>query len=154
VKTVLEGSIKARERARAVGAAKLEGYGNAEGQFIELSKAIEENNLKYAQKNGPKVIKAFDELELLAIKDEALGEARKLIRQAETQGARKITPKTLIIAQRKLSDTDAYISGNRYQKEKINELSRETLFQARRLIQVMDESKKIRAMEPEQIILW
>ena len=43
VKTVLEGSIKARERARAVGAAKLEGYGNAEGQFIELSKAIEEN---------------------------------------------------------------------------------------------------------------
>jgi outer membrane protein OmpA-like peptidoglycan-associated protein/outer membrane murein-binding lipoprotein Lpp len=154
VKTVLEGSIKARERARAVGAAKLEGYGNAEGQFIELSKAIEENNLKYAQKNGPKVIKAFDELELLAIKDEALGEARKLIRQAETQGARKITPKTLIIAQRKLNDTDAYISGNRYQKEKINELSRETLFQARRLIQVMDGSKKIRAMEPEQITLW
>jgi OOP family OmpA-OmpF porin len=154
VKTVLEDPIKARERARAVGAAKLEGYGKAEGQFIELSKAIEENNLKYARKNSPAAIKAFDELELLAIKDRALGEARKLIRQAETQGARKMTPKTLIIVQKKLSDTDAYISANRYQKEKIDELSRETLFQARRLIQVMDESKKIRAMESEQIILW
>jgi OOP family OmpA-OmpF porin len=154
VKTVLENPIKARERARAVGAANLKDYAKAEGQFIELSKAIEENNLKYARKNSPAVIKTFDELELFAIKDRALREARKLISQAETQGARKITPKTLITAQKKLSDTDAYISGNRYQKEKINDLSRETLFQAQRLVQVMDESKKIRAMEPEQIILW
>ena len=147
-KTVLKDPIKARERARAVGAPKLEGYGKAEKQFVGLSKAIEENNLKYARKNSPKVIKAFDELELLAIKDEALGEARKLIRQAEADDARKITPKTLIIAQKQLSDADAYISGNRYQKEKIDALSRETLFQARRLIQLMDESKKIRTMAP------
>jgi len=153
-KTVLKDPIKARERARSVGAPKLEGYGKAEKQFVGLSKAIEENNLKYARKNSPKVIKAFDELELLAIKDEALGEARKLIHQAEADGARKITPETLIIAQKQLSDTDAYISGNRYQKEKIDALSKETLFQARRLIQVMDESKKIRTMEPEQITLW
>ena len=152
--TVLKDPIKARERARAAGAAKLKSYGKAEKQFVELSKAIEDNNLKYARKNSPKVVKAFDELELLAIKDEALGEARKLIHQAEADGAKKITPKTLIIAQKKLSDTDAYISEHRYEKEKINALSNETLFQARRLMQVMDESKKIRTMEPEQIILW
>ena len=152
--TVLKDPIKARERARAAGAAKLESYGKAEKQFVELSKAIEDNNLKYARKNSPKVVNAFDELELLAIKDEALGEARKLMHQAEADGAKKITPKTLIIAQKKLSDTDAYISEHRYEKEKINALSNETLFQARRLMQVMDESKKIRTMEPEQIILW
>ena len=153
-KTVLKDPIKARERARAVGAAKLEDFGKAEKQFIKLSKEIEDNNLNYARKNSPKVIKAFDELELLAIKDSALGEARKMIHQAEIQGAKKIAPKTLLIAQKKLNDVDAYISGNRYQKEKINELSKEMLFQARRLIQVMDGTKKIRDMEPEQTTLW
>jgi OOP family OmpA-OmpF porin len=155
VKTALKDTIKARERARAVGAMDLgESYTKVEKQFLGLTKAIEKNNLKYAHNNSPKVIRAFDELELQAIKEAAIGEARNLIRQAETGGAKKVTPKTLLIAKKKLSEADAFISENRYQREKINKQAGDALFQARRLIQVMKESEKIRNMQPEQITLW
>jgi OOP family OmpA-OmpF porin len=100
------------------------------------------------------VIKAFDDIELRAIKEEAIAEARKLIRQAEKDDAKKVTPKTLAIAKKKLSEADSYISENRYEKEKINEQASDAIFQARRLIQVMRESEKIRTMQPEQITLW
>ena len=155
VKTALKDAIEARERARAAGAVRLrDDYDTAERQFLRLSRAIEKNDLKYAQKNSPKVIKAFDELELRAIKGEALGEARNLINQAETAGAEKTSPETLATAQKTLLEADIFISENRYQKEEIREKADEALFQARRLIQVMEQTKQIRKSEPEQIALW
>lgn len=155
VRTALKDAIKARERARAAGAVNLGGdYDKTEKQFVSLAREIEENNLKYAQKNSPKVIQAFDELELRAIKEGAIGAARDLINQAEKERARKITPVTLAIAKRSLQDADAFISENRYEKEEIRKKSNDALFQARRLAQVMRESKKVQTTEPEQTILW
>ena len=95
-RTTLPNAIKARELARAAGATNLgEDYVRAEEQFLKLTKAIENNDLRYAQNNREKVAAAFDQLEVRAIKDQTLGEARKLIKQAEEEGARKLTPKTL-----------------------------------------------------------
>jgi OOP family OmpA-OmpF porin len=51
-------------------------------------------------------------------------------------------------------EVDAFISEHRYQKEKIHKQVSEALFEARRLNQVMQQSKKIQTMEPEQITLW
>jgi outer membrane protein OmpA-like peptidoglycan-associated protein len=155
VKTALKDAIKARERALAAGAANLGAdYEKTEKQFIRLAKAIEENNLKYAQKNSPKVIQAFDELELRAIKEGAIGTARDLIKEAEDERARKIAPVTLAMARKRLQNADAYISENRYAKEEIRKRSNDALFQARRLVQVMQESKKVQAADPEQTVLW
>ena len=154
-RTTLPNAIKARELARAAGATTLgEDYVRAEEQFLKLTKAIENNDLKYAQNNGEKVAAAFDQLEVRAIKEQTLGEARKLIKQAEEEGARKLTPKTLEVAQKKLNDADAFISEHRYEKEKIQQKSAEALFQAQRLVQVTRQSKKIEEIEPEQISLW
>lgn len=155
VKTALKDVIKARERALAAGAANLgEDYDKTESRFVRLAREIEENNLKYAQKNSPEMIEAFDDLELRAIKAEAIGSARDLINQAKKDRARKTAPLTLAIAERSLHDADAFISENRYQKEEIRKKSTDALFQARRLVQVMQESKKVRTMEPEQTVLW
>lgn len=154
VRTELSGVIKARDRARAAGATNLgEDYAEAEEQFLELTKAIEKNNLRWAQKNRVEVIRTFDELELRAIK-RVLDEVRKLIDEAEKSGARKIAPNTFKVAQDKLRDVDAFISEHRYQKEKIHEQASEALFQACRLGQVIQQSKKIQTMQPEQITLW
>jgi outer membrane protein OmpA-like peptidoglycan-associated protein len=155
VRTALTDVIKARDRARAAGAAELgEDYDKAEREFLKLTKAIENNNLYWAQKNRTKVIRTFDELELRAIKKDALGEARKLVNQGEKEGARKIAPQALQVAEKKLSDAESYISENRYQTEDIKKRSEEALFYARRLIQVMRQSEKVAAMQPEQIVLW
>jgi outer membrane protein OmpA-like peptidoglycan-associated protein len=154
-RTTLPNAIKARELARAAGATNLgEDYVRAEEQFLKLTKAIENNDLKYAQNNREKVAAAFDQLEVRAIKDQTLGEARKLIKQAEEEGARKLTPKTLAVAQQKLNDADAFISEHRYEREKIQQKSADALFQAQRLVQVLRQSRQVGEMQPEQLTLW
>jgi len=154
VRTALSDVIKARENARAAGATNFrEDYADADEQFLELTKAFEKNNLSWVLKNRAKVVRAFDELELRAIK-EILVEVQKLITEAKKRGAKKIAPNMLTVAQEKLSDVDAFISEHRYEKKKIDEQASEALFQARRLLQVMRQSEEIRTMEPEEITLW
>jgi len=154
VRASLPDVIKARERAQAAGASNFkEDYAEADEQFLELTKAIEKNNLPWALKNRGKVIRAFDMLELRAIKG-ILVEVSKLINEAKERGAKKIAPKMFTVAQDKLSDVDAFISEQRYEKEKIDEHASEALFQARRLHQVMRQSEKIETMQPEDITLW
>jgi len=154
VRAALSDVIKARERAQAAGASNFkEDYAEADEQFLELTKAIEKNNLPWALKNRGKVIRAFDMLELRAIKG-ILVEVSKLINEAKERGAKKIAPKMFTVAQDKLSDVDAFISEQRYEKEKIDEHASDALFQARRLHQVMRQSEKIETMQPEDITLW
>jgi len=154
-RTALPNVIKARDLARAAGATTLgEDYVKAEKEFLKLTKAIEKNNLKYAQNNRDKVAAAFDQLEVRAIKEQKLGEARKLIDQAEKEGAKKLAPQTLEMAEQSLKDADLFISEHRYEREKIQQKSSEALFQAKRLLEVTGQSKKIKEMEPEAISLW
>ena len=154
-RTTLPDVIKARELARAAGATSLgEDYVKAEKEFLKLTKAIEKNDLKYAQNKRDKVAAAFDQLEVRAIKEQKLGEARKLIDQAEKEGAKKLTPQSLEIAEQSLKDADVFITEHRYEREEIQQKSSEALFQAKRLLEVTGQSKKIKEMEPEDISLW
>jgi len=148
-------TIKARDLARAAGAIRLgEDYAEVEEQFLKLTKAIENNNLQWARRNRAKVTRAFDQLEVRAIKEQTLGEVRKLIEQAEKAGARKIAPETFAVAQANLTEADTFISKYRYKKEMIHQKASEALFQARRLHQVTRQSETVRTMEPEQITIW
>lgn len=154
-RTTLPDAIKARDMARSAGAANFEtDYAELEEQFIKLTRAIEDNNLKYAQRNREKVADAFDRLELRAIKEQTIGVARDLIVKAEKVKAYKIAPKSYEDAKETLKAADAYISAHRYEKEKIHEKADAALFQARRLFQIMSQSENIEDMEAEQIALW
>jgi OOP family OmpA-OmpF porin len=151
----LADTIKARDLARNAGATRLgEDYVQVEEQFLKLTKAIEDNDLKWAQRNRAKVTRAFDQLEVRAIKEQTLGEARKLIEQAKKTGGQKLAPETFGVAEAQLTEADTFISKHRYEKERIHRKASEALFQARRLNQVTRESEKLRTMEPEQITLW
>jgi len=153
--TSLSKVIKRRKLARAAGATKMgKDYVKAEEQFLDLMRAVENNNLKSARKNEAKVISAFRQLELRAIKEQTLGEVRKLLKQAENEDAKKIAPSTYALATNKLKETDAFISKNPYQKEKMLEKANDALFEAWRCIRVTRQSKKVKTMKPEQITLW
>jgi len=154
-RSALGSAIQARDLARRAGAENLgEDYQKAEEEFLELTRAIEDDNLRWAQKNEVNVARAFDQLELRAIKDGALKEARDLVARAEEEGAAKLVPLTLANAQKRLADADAYITKNRYQKDKIAEQSRQCLFEARRLNRVLEQSQRLKTMSPEQTALW
>ena len=154
-RSVLADVIKARERARAAGATSFGAdYSKAEEQFLKLTRAVEQDKVKRATKNKAKVTEAYRQLELRAIKEQTIGQARKLIKQAENEGARKRAPKTYAVARKKLKEVDAFISKHRYQKLKMHAMANEALFQAGRLLQVTRQSKIVKTMRPEDITLW
>ncbi len=153
--SALGSAIKARELARKAGAESLgEDYQTTEMEFLKLTRAIEDDNLRWAQQNEVKVARNYDQLELRAIKDRALSEAREQIARAEKQAAEKLVPTTLAKARSRLEEADAYITQHRYQKDQIDEHSRQSLFAARRLNRVLEQSEKLKTMTSEQAALW
>ena len=154
-RTTLTDVIKGRDLARAAGAVKLgQDYTEAEEEFLELTRAIEKNDLKYAQKHKKEVAEAFRQLEMRAIKIETIGEVRRLMKAAKDQGIEKIAPESFAIARKKLAEADAFITENPYQKEMMLQKAGEALFMARRLFQIAGQSEKFKTMDPEQITLW
>jgi outer membrane protein OmpA-like peptidoglycan-associated protein len=153
--TSLSKVINERKLARASGATKMgKDYVKVEGQFLDLMRSVENNNLKSARKNEAKVINSFRQLELRAIKEQALGEVRNLLKQAKKENARKFAPDSYALATNKLEATDAFISKHPYEKEKMLEMANDALFEAWRCIRVTRQSKKVKTMRPEQITLW
>ena len=153
--TTLPEAIKAREMARSAGAVKSESdYARVEADFLEMTKAIEKNDLRFAQNNQKKVANDFRLLEIRAIKENTIGEVRKLIAKAENNGARKIAPKTFQEAVNQLQETDSFITRNPYAKEQMHEMANKALFLANRAVVVTDQSIGFRDMQPEEISLW
>ena len=108
-RTTLTDTLKAREMARSAGAAKFENeYRRVENDFLNLTRAIERDNLSYAQNNRGKVIERYRELEVRAIKEETIGEVRGLIARAEAADASKIAPRSYGQAVDQLNATDAF----------------------------------------------
>jgi outer membrane protein OmpA-like peptidoglycan-associated protein len=153
--SALGSAIQARELARQAGAASLgDDYLGAERRFLKLTRAIEKDNLRWAQHNEVKVARAFDQLELRAIKEKALGEARTLLAKARRENAESLTPTTWLRARTRMEAAEDYIAQNRYQAETIAEHTRETLFEARRLNRVLEQSIKLKEMTTEEAALW
>lgn len=153
-RTTLADALKAREAARNAGAANFtDEYRRVEADFLSLTRAIERDNLSYAQKNRDKVIARYRDLEVRAIKEETIGEVRDLIAQAEQADARKVAPQSYAQAVNQLSAADAFISANPYAKDEMHAMAREALFQANRLVVITGLSNRMRTMGPEEIVL-
>ena len=154
-RTSLADVIKSRDLARQAGAAKLGyDYTSAEQTFLSLTKSIERGDLAYAEKHKAALAETFRSLELRAIKDETLGEVRRLIEQAENSKVEKIAPRSFNIAQNKLSEADAFITQHPYEKEMMHQKANEALFMSQRMFQIADQSEKFKDMKPEETTLW
>lgn len=153
--TTMADLIKSRHLARQAGAAKLGyDYTDAEQSFLSLTKAIEKGDLAYAERHKARLAETFRSLELRAIKIETLGEVRKIIEKAKNTRASKIAPQSFKVAQNKLSEADAFITQNPYEKEMMQQKANEALFMSQRMFQVAGQSEKFKDMEPEETALW
>ena len=153
-RVTLADAIQGRELARKAGAAALgKDYQEAEEGFLELSRAIEKENLGYAQRNQAAVTEQFRRLEIRAIKIRTIGEVRNLLRAAEKQKSDKIAPESYAAAKNKLVEADTFITENPYQNEQMSILANEALFLARRHMEIAAEARQIQQMTPEQTAL-
>jgi OOP family OmpA-OmpF porin len=60
----------------------------------------------------------------------------------------------LAFAKKQLDETDAFITANPYAKVEMQQKAHESLFMARRLLTITDQSKKLEYMQPEETALW
>ncbi|MFO7715587.1 OmpA family protein [Desulfosarcina sp.] len=154
-RTVLSETNKARDMALKVGADKLgEPYRVVESQYLQLTKAIENDNLSYAQKNAAEVQSAFRDVEIMAIKDSAIGKARNMMAQAETAKVAKIAPSAYNDALQALNDADAYIGQNPYAAETISQKAAHAEFMARRMMAINASADMFQDMTPEASALY
>lgn len=148
-------AIKGRELARVAGATSLgQKYTDAEALFLNLTREIEDNNLSYAQRNEKKVVAAFRDIEIQAIKENTLGDVRKLLAQAQREEAKSIAPEHFAYAQQQLQDVDAFISTNPYAKEEMYQKAATALFEANRVLHIIRQTERFRKMPPLEITLW
>ena len=154
-RSTIPDAIKARELARQAGATNLgSDYTVVEYSFLDLTNAIEKDNLAYAKRRQAVVTEQYRRIELRSIKIQTIGEVRRLIEDARKKGLHRVAPQSFGAAQRKLTEADNFITENPYQKEKMHQLAAEALFMARRIHPVAAQTEKVEDMEPEQIVLW
>lgn len=130
---------QARKDAITAGATSLyaEDFVDAEEGFRGLTEEVENGNLSSARKAGKKVIQAYRDLELRAIKQHTLGEARRLNSVALRAGAKRYAPRTLKAAEESLAATDAFITRNPKATREIQSMAGETLRHAQHLQSVL-----------------
>jgi OOP family OmpA-OmpF porin len=154
-RTILGETNAAREKALAVNADELgKPFHDAEQQYLRLTKAIEKDNLSYAQKHAADVQASFQALEIMAIKNNALKETRDVMASAEKNKIDKIAPMAYNDAYHALSDADNYIGSNPYDTDTIQQKSADAQFMAQRLLSISESSKKFEAMTPEASALY
>ena len=154
-RTVLDDVIKARDLAIKAGAEKLgKDYDKVENDFLELTHQIEQDNLSWVQRHKIAVTSAFDQLELRAIKDQALSKVRETIAQAKAEKAAEFAPQTLALTETRLQEVDEFITGQRYAREEIAKRVNEAQFQADRLLQITRASQQFKTMKPEETVLY
>ena len=154
-RTILGETNNARDKALKVGADRLgEPYMDVEKQYLKLTKAIENDNLSYAQKNAATVQAAFRDVEIMAIKNNAIGKARNMMADADKAKVQKIAPMAYNDALQALKDADAYIGKNPYQAETISQKAAHAEFMARRMMTISENSLKFKEMSPEASALY
>lgn len=153
--TILGDTIVAREKALAVGADQLgKPFTEAEKEYLNLTKAIENDNPSYAQQYAPKVKAAFQELEIMAIKNNALKDTRAIMAAAEKNKISKIAPKAYDDARSALDEADRYVQDNPYDGPGIAQKAAMAQLMARRMEVVAANSTQFKGMTPEATALY
>lgn len=155
VYTTLTGAYLARTDAIQAGAAALgESFEIAESNFRELALVIEGNEFDEAVDSRDALAARYRTLELNAIKDRTLGEARKALDLARDSGAAENVPEALSVATRLLEQADHFVERNRYADPVVRrEHAEASRFYAKRAFELNEAVRKIRTKTPETIIL-
>lgn len=124
----IEDVIAARQAAISAGAPSYFGkqMRKADEEFKDVTENIEKNKLEKVAKDRGELQEKYLELELMAIKEKNLGEARDTISLAKKEKAEKFAPRTLAVAEKSYMDTEAYITANRHNTSAIETRSAET----------------------------
>lgn len=151
----LADAIQSRAAAQAANAQQFtKDYADAENDFLKMTRAMEDKDFQAARSKSKEVSRRYRDLELRAITLAAIGDARQLIQKAQELKVPKIAPKSFAEAQTALTQAEAYIADNRYDRELIQQKAAHAKFMAQRTLSIAEASRKIEEMAPEDVALW
>lgn len=152
----LKSVFDARTAATLAGAPELyrSEFASADEEFMDLAKAIENDNISSARRGAKDAENAFRLVEMRSVKEHTLGKVRDMIRQAINQGAKKYAPKTLASTQTLLKDTDKFITKNPRAHKKIQEKAETMLRTAEHLQLTVKQAKNWSRLSAEDRVRW
>lgn len=152
---VLTDAIAGRKAAQAVNAQRFEeAYADVESDFLKLTTAMDKSDFSYARSRQKEVAERYRELELRAIRQDAVGDVRQLMAEAEQQDVDDTAPRSYAEAQQALAEAEAFIKENRYDQKRIAEKAADARFMAERAMIIAESGRRIEEMPPEEIALW
>ena len=154
-RTNMEEVVAARKNAMLAGAPVLfkSDFTKADDNLKSVSNDVENGDISAAQSKRVALQAAYLDVELKAIKDNNLGQAREKVKQAKKEGASDYAARTLAQTERKISDTDAFIVANRHDTAQLKTRSNDTLASADHLLKITRASKSDKKSSGEDIAL-
>jgi outer membrane protein OmpA-like peptidoglycan-associated protein len=149
-KITLKEPMIAREDALKVQADQFaaELFDEGKKKFYQAATEVEGGDIDDARDKGSESEEFFRKAELKAIKDAILGEARRLVDQAQDQKCDKVAPSTFHYAQNLLNETEELLTNNRYAKEDATIKAEECEYEAKhamyltQLIQTLQDDER------------
>ena len=155
---VLEEALTVRDRAIRANAPTLqkESFRWAEKELRAVTALIEEGSLEEAKRRRPKLMRDYEQLELMALKGGTAQDARAALERAKAQRADKYAPKTFRLAEEQLQLSVSVLEANRSDREKANSHAQRAIAFAEQSIQVTELVKDFdrRDFTPEDTVLW
>jgi len=154
-RTNLEAVVTARLDAIKAGAPALfaKEFNNADDHLRSVTSEIEDNDLGEIADNRVKLQKEYLDVELKAIKHTNLGPSLATIAAAVKEGAKEYAKQSLAIAERNVTDTDAFIVANRHSTEAVKARADATTRAANHLLKITRASKAGKNVSSEQAAL-
>lgn len=151
----LTGVAEARQRAIDAGAMTYFDYEmtKADRKLKDLTADIERDESSDARRDAAETQVRYLDIELSALKKTYLDESEKLVKQAKKEGAQRNAPKSLAITETSLSDSAAFITGNRRDQEGMMRASQTTFNHAKLLLKITRDVKLGRNSTSEEMAL-
>lgn len=145
---------EARNKALKAGADKLGSpFESAENRHEKLNRDVQNQNIVSVRRNGPKVEKAYRDLEILSIQDTYLASARKTLADSE-DFARNRVPAMYAQALAALDNVEKQIERDPYGQDAITRKTHETAFLIGRMGSVAHSAETFASMTPEESALY
>lgn len=149
----LHNVIVARELALTAGARQLSSeLSNLDRQLKSAAERLEKDKLVGLETRN-RLQQAYLDLELDAIKQQKLAEARNILAVAEKKGARRYTPKSLNHALQKFAMAEKTVETDRHNQGKIDQAAQEAAAAARNMLRILETAHAAKDKPLEEVAM-
>lgn len=119
----------------------------------DVTERIEDHDTSISQEQSRQLTTEYRDLEIKTIQQDKLGESQKTLKEALKEGAKKLTPETLLWAQTTLTRDEQAIAKDPENSALVDRVGAEAKYASERLLKLVRDAKGSTARNPEQLAL-